>query len=70
MAGVVGYSSDAPLNSWEAFDDFIGRYQDAGITEFIFGYVPGFEDKELAESWFMGPNTLGEASAHLNLPTI
>ena len=64
----VGYTSDALLDSWEAFDDFIGRYQQAGITEFVFGYVPGFDDEELAQSWFMNPDQLAGAAARLNLP--
>jgi alkanesulfonate monooxygenase SsuD/methylene tetrahydromethanopterin reductase-like flavin-dependent oxidoreductase (luciferase family) len=34
----VGWTPDTPFVSLEAFYDFIGRYREAGITEFIVGY--------------------------------
>jgi alkanesulfonate monooxygenase SsuD/methylene tetrahydromethanopterin reductase-like flavin-dependent oxidoreductase (luciferase family) len=49
----VGYSSDQPFASEEALIDFIGRYQEAGIDEFVFGYVPGLEDNDFDGSWIM-----------------
>jgi alkanesulfonate monooxygenase SsuD/methylene tetrahydromethanopterin reductase-like flavin-dependent oxidoreductase (luciferase family) len=34
----VGWTHDKPFDSIGAFQDFIGRYSDAGIEEFMFGY--------------------------------
>ena len=52
----VGYSSDHPFKSLEAFRDFTGRYQEAGIDEFILGYAPDIE--ELAGDWIITPDEL------------
>jgi alkanesulfonate monooxygenase SsuD/methylene tetrahydromethanopterin reductase-like flavin-dependent oxidoreductase (luciferase family) len=52
----VGYSSDHPFASVEAFRDFIGRYQEAGIDEFVLGYAPGVA--ELAGDWMTAPEEL------------
>jgi hypothetical protein len=35
-----GWTADTPWASPSAFEDFIGRYQEAGISEFIFPYPP------------------------------
>ena len=32
----IPYMPDAPFDSDEAFHDFVGRYREAGIDEFIF----------------------------------
>ncbi len=47
----IPYMPDAPFDSDDAFHDFVGRYREAGIEEFIFywwreeateyGYDPG-----------------------------
>lgn len=52
----VGYSSDHPFGTAEAFRDFVGRYQEAGIDEFILGYAPGVE--ELTGDWIITPDEL------------
>lgn len=33
---LVGFTPDTPLASSDAFHEFIGRYREAGVTEFIF----------------------------------
>ena len=35
-----GWTPDTPWASPSAFEDFVGRYQEAGISEFIFPYPP------------------------------
>ena len=52
----VGYSSDHPFASQEAFIDFVGRYREAGIDEFVLGYAPGIE--ELQNDWMVTPAEL------------
>ena len=52
----AGYSSDQPFASENAFQDFIGRYQEAGIDEFVLGYAPGMD--ELAGDWMVGTDQL------------
>jgi len=39
---LAGFTSDRPFASMGAFDDFVGRYRDAGIHDFIFYYPPLF----------------------------
>jgi alkanesulfonate monooxygenase SsuD/methylene tetrahydromethanopterin reductase-like flavin-dependent oxidoreductase (luciferase family) len=39
-----GWTSDGLFRSMEAFYDAIGRYREAGITDFCFVYAPGFEN--------------------------
>lgn len=34
----VGWTSDVPFSSLQAFYDFSGHYREAGINEFVFGY--------------------------------
>ena len=38
-----GWTSDGLFRSIEAFYDAIGRYREAGINDFCFIYVPGFD---------------------------
>jgi alkanesulfonate monooxygenase SsuD/methylene tetrahydromethanopterin reductase-like flavin-dependent oxidoreductase (luciferase family) len=52
----VGYSSDHPFASQETFRDFVGRYREAGIDEFILGYAPGIE--ELQGDWMVTADQL------------
>lgn len=52
----AGYSSDQPFASPEAFHDFVGRYQQAGIDEFILGYAPGIEP--FKNTWMVTPDEL------------
>jgi alkanesulfonate monooxygenase SsuD/methylene tetrahydromethanopterin reductase-like flavin-dependent oxidoreductase (luciferase family) len=52
----AGYSSDHPFASIEAFRDFIGRYREAGIDEFVLGYAPGIA--ELRGDWMTTPDDL------------
>ena len=33
----VGWTTDTPFTSLDAFYDFVGRYREVGINEFIFG---------------------------------
>jgi alkanesulfonate monooxygenase SsuD/methylene tetrahydromethanopterin reductase-like flavin-dependent oxidoreductase (luciferase family) len=35
-----GFTEDRPWASLDAFHDFIGRYRELGITEFVFNYPP------------------------------
>lgn len=39
----VGYTDENPLVSMQALIDFVGRYGEIGIDEFIIGYAPGYE---------------------------
>lgn len=34
----VGWTRDTPFSSLESFYDFVGRYRETGINEFVFGY--------------------------------
>lgn len=43
----IGYTPDRPYESLGAFYDFIGRYIDAGINEFVLGYEPTRVDFDL-----------------------
>jgi alkanesulfonate monooxygenase SsuD/methylene tetrahydromethanopterin reductase-like flavin-dependent oxidoreductase (luciferase family) len=52
----VGYSSDHPFVSEDAFRDFVGRYQEAGIDEFVLGYAPGIQ--ALQGDWMVTPDEL------------
>ena len=52
----AGYSSDQPFASEDAFQDFIGRYREAGIDEFVLGYAPGMD--ELAGDWMVSVDQL------------
>ena len=38
-----GWTTDKPFASSEAFNDAVGRYFEAGIREFAFFYLPGFD---------------------------
>lgn len=42
----AGYASDRPFASIEALHDYVGRYSEIGMNEFILGYTPGFEEFE------------------------
>lgn len=37
------WTSDKLFHSMEAFHDTIGRYREAGIHDFCFGYAPGLD---------------------------
>ena len=52
----AGYTRDTPFASAQALRDFIGRYQAAGIQEFVFGFAPGM--RELAPRWIVDEATL------------
>ena len=52
----AGYSSDHPFASADAFQDFIGRYREAGIDEFVLGYAPGID--ELSGDWMVTADEL------------
>ncbi len=41
-----GVTPDAPWSSPEAFRDFVGRYMEAGVNEFIFYYPSRLEQAE------------------------
>jgi alkanesulfonate monooxygenase SsuD/methylene tetrahydromethanopterin reductase-like flavin-dependent oxidoreductase (luciferase family) len=53
----VGYTVDRPFESLEAFQEFVGRYREAGIREFILGYMPGSE--EMRVRFVTDPEMLG-----------
>jgi alkanesulfonate monooxygenase SsuD/methylene tetrahydromethanopterin reductase-like flavin-dependent oxidoreductase (luciferase family) len=40
---LVGFTQDKPLASLEAFQDFVGRYREIGINEFILRWPQGAE---------------------------
>ena len=40
---IFGWSSDGLFRSMDAFSDAIGRYSEAGITDFCFVYAPGLD---------------------------
>jgi alkanesulfonate monooxygenase SsuD/methylene tetrahydromethanopterin reductase-like flavin-dependent oxidoreductase (luciferase family) len=40
----VGWTSDTPFVSLESFYEFVGRYREVGINEFVFGYWTRDED--------------------------
>ncbi|GHH71881.1 luciferase [Streptosporangium violaceochromogenes] len=47
---LAGFTADRPFASVEAFRDFVGRYREIGITEFVFLYPgPGGVDPVLFE---------------------
>ena len=52
----AGYSSDHPFVSVDAFRDFVGRYRQAGIDEFVLGYAPGIE--VLKGDWMVSQDEL------------
>jgi alkanesulfonate monooxygenase SsuD/methylene tetrahydromethanopterin reductase-like flavin-dependent oxidoreductase (luciferase family) len=37
---LVGYAANLPTDSLDAFHDYIGRYREIGINEFIFFWIP------------------------------
>jgi len=37
---LVGYAADAPTDSLDAFHEYIGKYNEIGIDEFIFFWIP------------------------------
>jgi alkanesulfonate monooxygenase SsuD/methylene tetrahydromethanopterin reductase-like flavin-dependent oxidoreductase (luciferase family) len=37
---LVGYAANAPTDSLDGFHEYIGRYQEIGISEFIFFWIP------------------------------
>ena len=57
----AGYSSDQPFASENAFQDFIGRYREAGIDEFVLGYAPGMD--ELAGDWMVSVDQLEQVAS-------
>ncbi|MGW4423189.1 LLM class flavin-dependent oxidoreductase [Streptosporangium sp. NPDC004631] len=47
---LAGFTADRPLASVEAFHDFVGRYREIGVTEFVFLYPgPGGVDPAMFE---------------------
>ena len=40
---LVGFTQDKPLASLDAFQDFVGRYGEVGISEFILRWPQGAE---------------------------
>ncbi len=40
----VGWTPDTPFVSLESFYEFVGRYREVGINEFVFGYWTRDED--------------------------
>ncbi|GAB4417693.1 MAG: hypothetical protein Kow002_04220 [Anaerolineales bacterium] len=40
---LAGFSPDKPFVSKNAFQDFIGRYREAGINDFVLPYLPDNE---------------------------
>jgi alkanesulfonate monooxygenase SsuD/methylene tetrahydromethanopterin reductase-like flavin-dependent oxidoreductase (luciferase family) len=37
---LVGYAANTPTDSLDAFHEYVGRYQEIGINEFIFFWIP------------------------------
>jgi alkanesulfonate monooxygenase SsuD/methylene tetrahydromethanopterin reductase-like flavin-dependent oxidoreductase (luciferase family) len=62
----LGYTLDRPLASLDAFQDFVGRYREAGINEFILGYIPGTAEQPIGqrfhERWIMDPEQLARVA--------
>lgn len=47
----VGYTTDTPFVSEDAFQDFVGRFWEAGIQEFVLGYAPGLDRPGFEGKW-------------------
>jgi alkanesulfonate monooxygenase SsuD/methylene tetrahydromethanopterin reductase-like flavin-dependent oxidoreductase (luciferase family) len=45
---LMGFTQDSPWDSVEAFRDFVGRYREVGIDEFIFNSQGQLDDARLA----------------------
>jgi hypothetical protein len=65
---LVGYAADAPVNSVEAFHEYIRRYHEIGITEFIFFWIPD-DYRDLLKNHIFGfDKTMIERIAHEAIP--
>lgn len=67
----MGYTSEEPFASVEAFRDFVGRYREVGINEFVLGYVPDVPEGEsgslrLTGRWIMTQELLEQVADEIS----
>ncbi len=65
VAGRLQLWHDRRAAQWEAFDDFVGCSREAGIDEFVLGYMPGLDAEDLVGGWIMNRDTLQETAARV-----
>jgi hypothetical protein len=65
----MGWTPDKPYDSMGAFYDFVGKYLDAGINEFILGFLPSKWDIEIPFQIIADENLL-EGIAQEAIPNI